>query len=298
MERRWPSCNRINKRSRWVQGAWTHKCPLNANLSVSERLTRSEISVHPAKSLPVKLGVYHITLPPVWYLITQNRIDICLIHRARCWNSFPVALQISLLRQAWMLGGYWSASSFCQWGPSWVCEAHLTYPRHIFPLLLWKSLLGLRKEWRRYPFGNLWRKNVQVSDHRLSLHGGYSGEDMLEDQPCKSYNWMRHSGHLQTLYCVAGDFSKIDKVVYHRRVLINSPLSWQYWTSICAIENFFALWTVVHCSFSLSTLQKHEHDTINCRGLDFTPTNSDQLKPDTPLIVVMHGLTGGMSTFC
>lgn len=33
--------------------------------------------------------------------------------------------------------------------------------------------------------------------------------------------WWLNSGHLQTAYCVFGDFSKIDKVKYNRHVFIS-----------------------------------------------------------------------------
>ena len=33
---------------------------------------------------------------------------------------------------------------------------------------------------------------------------------------------------------------------------------------------------------------------ISCRGLDFTPNDAENFKEDAPLIVVLHGLTGGM----
>jgi hypothetical protein len=33
------------------------------------------------------------------------------------------------------------------------------------------------------------------------------------------------------------------------------------------------------------------------RGLDFTPVDDTHLPPETPIIVVMHGLTGGMQYF-
>lgn len=32
---------------------------------------------------------------------------------------------------------------------------------------------------------------------------------------------------------------------------------------------------------------------ISCRGLDFTPVDDSDMPPDTPIVVVMHGLTGG-----
>ncbi|KAI0646954.1 AB-hydrolase YheT [Trametes meyenii] len=68
--------------------------------------------------------------------------------------------------------------------------------------------------------------------------------------------WWLHSGHLQTAYCVVGDFSKIDRVEYDRKLL--------------------------------RTL---DGGTI---GIDFTPPAQElTLKDDTPVIVVLHGLTGG-----
>ncbi|OBZ75228.1 Abhydrolase domain-containing protein [Grifola frondosa] len=68
--------------------------------------------------------------------------------------------------------------------------------------------------------------------------------------------WWLFSGHLQTAYCVLGDFSRIDKVEYDRTLL--------------------------------RTL---DGGTI---GIDITPPgNEDTLKEDTPIVVVLHGLTGG-----
>ncbi|KAI0637069.1 AB-hydrolase YheT [Trametes polyzona] len=68
--------------------------------------------------------------------------------------------------------------------------------------------------------------------------------------------WWLRSGHLQTAYCVVGDFSKIDKVEYDRKLI--------------------------------RTL---DGGTI---GIDLTPPAEERtLKDDTPIIVVLHGLTGG-----
>ncbi|KAI0748022.1 AB-hydrolase YheT [Daedaleopsis nitida] len=68
--------------------------------------------------------------------------------------------------------------------------------------------------------------------------------------------WWLNSGHLQTAYCVLGDFSKIDKVEYDRKLI--------------------------------RTL---DGGTI---GLDFTPPAQERtLEDDTPIVVVLHGLTGG-----
>ncbi|KAI0082681.1 AB-hydrolase YheT [Panus rudis PR-1116 ss-1] len=68
--------------------------------------------------------------------------------------------------------------------------------------------------------------------------------------------WWLASGHLQTLYCVVGDFSNVDKVEYDRTLL--------------------------------RTL---DGGTI---GLDFTPPQDQRMLPEeTPIVVVLHGLTGG-----
>ncbi|KIL00421.1 hypothetical protein PAXRUDRAFT_821713 [Paxillus rubicundulus Ve08.2h10] len=67
--------------------------------------------------------------------------------------------------------------------------------------------------------------------------------------------WWLPSGHLQTLYCVFGDFSQRDKVTYKR-----------------------------------TFLRLKDGGTL---GLDFTPVDDPDMPPDTPIVVVMHGLTGG-----
>ncbi|KAF9227946.1 AB-hydrolase YheT [Gyrodon lividus] len=60
---------------------------------------------------------------------------------------------------------------------------------------------------------------------------------------------------MQTLYCVIGDFSQRDKVVYKR-----------------------------------TFLRLKDGGTL---GLDFTPVDDGDMPPETPIVVVMHGLTGG-----
>ncbi|KAF8582691.1 AB-hydrolase YheT [Ramaria rubella] len=68
--------------------------------------------------------------------------------------------------------------------------------------------------------------------------------------------WWLFNGHLQTGYCVAGDFSTVDKIVYERHLL-----------------------------------RLQDGGTI---GVDFTgPCSQDALDPETPIVVVLHGLTGG-----
>ncbi|KAF8917536.1 AB-hydrolase YheT [Mucidula mucida] len=68
--------------------------------------------------------------------------------------------------------------------------------------------------------------------------------------------WWLSSGHLQTIYVVTGNFRKIDRVVYHR----------------------------IHLGLL-------DGGTL---GLDFAPLNHQtQLKDDTPIVVVLPGLTGG-----
>ncbi|KAG7445503.1 AB-hydrolase YheT [Guyanagaster necrorhizus] len=67
--------------------------------------------------------------------------------------------------------------------------------------------------------------------------------------------WWLPNGHLQLIYCVVGDFSKTDHVVYKR-----------------------------------TYLRLVDGGTL---GLDSTPPNQDSFNDDTPVVVVMHGLTGG-----
>ncbi|KAJ7219250.1 Alpha/Beta hydrolase protein [Mycena pura] len=67
--------------------------------------------------------------------------------------------------------------------------------------------------------------------------------------------WWLSSGHLQTIFCVVGDFSKIDRLQYNRKLL-----------------------------------RLVEGGTL---GLDFAPADSSRVREDVPIIVVLHGLTGG-----
>ncbi|GJJ09411.1 hypothetical protein Clacol_003633 [Clathrus columnatus] len=68
--------------------------------------------------------------------------------------------------------------------------------------------------------------------------------------------WWLFNGHLQTIYCAVGNFSHVGQVRYERRYL--------------------------------SLL---DGGTL---GLDFTgPHQQDEIRKDTPIVVVMHGLTGG-----
>ncbi|GLB34977.1 putative alpha/beta hydrolase fold [Lyophyllum shimeji] len=67
--------------------------------------------------------------------------------------------------------------------------------------------------------------------------------------------WWLFNGHLQTIYCVLGDFSKNDPMWYHRKYI-----------------------------------RLADGGTL---GLDFAPAEDHDAKEDTPVIVVMHGLTGG-----
>lgn len=58
----------------------------------------------------------------------------------------------------------------------------------------------------------------------------------------------------------------------------------------------------VHCASDLRdvrlTLLKLTINRFN-RGLDFTPSPTEpHLREDTPVIVVLHGLTGGESCLC
>ncbi|THU85085.1 hypothetical protein K435DRAFT_686298 [Dendrothele bispora CBS 962.96] len=67
--------------------------------------------------------------------------------------------------------------------------------------------------------------------------------------------WWLYSGHLQTLYCVLGDFSRVDKVVYER-----------------------------------TYLRLMDGGTL---GLDITPADQSNMPDTTPVLVVLTGLTGG-----
>ncbi|KAK2466937.1 hypothetical protein APHAL10511_001195 [Amanita phalloides] len=67
--------------------------------------------------------------------------------------------------------------------------------------------------------------------------------------------WWLFNGHLQTLYCVLGDFSKIDHIIYRRKYI-----------------------------------RLADGGTL---GLDFTSNTFSCRRDNTPVIVVMHGLTGG-----
>ncbi|KAI9446477.1 AB-hydrolase YheT [Lactarius indigo] len=73
--------------------------------------------------------------------------------------------------------------------------------------------------------------------------------------PFRPSRWL---GHLQTFYAVVGDFSAVNTLAYDRRLL---------------------------CVKDGGTL-----------GIDFTPPTSERVIPEeTPIIVVLHGLTGGLN---
>ena len=104
----------------------------------------------------------------------------------------------------------------------------------------------------------------------------------------------RHSGHLQTIYGSLFDFSLVDQVAYDRQVVshyytrrqLNSPSQAaspnQRWRNLVRLSGLI-LRSSAHCCD---------------RGLDFTPPASDCVLPDeTPIIVVLHGLTGGQHKF-
>ncbi|KAJ8489462.1 hypothetical protein ONZ45_g13567 [Pleurotus djamor] len=67
--------------------------------------------------------------------------------------------------------------------------------------------------------------------------------------------WWMFNGHSQTAYCVLGDFTRVDEVVYDRKYL-----------------------------------RLRDGGTI---GVDFTPADHQAVRADAPIIVVTHGLTGG-----
>ncbi|KAF8798005.1 AB-hydrolase YheT [Phlegmacium glaucopus] len=67
--------------------------------------------------------------------------------------------------------------------------------------------------------------------------------------------WWLFNGHLQTIYCVLGDFSKNDCMWYDRKYL-----------------------------------RLAEGGTL---GIDFAPSDQSKVPEDAPIVVVQHGLTGG-----
>ncbi|KDR81589.1 hypothetical protein GALMADRAFT_239633 [Galerina marginata CBS 339.88] len=67
--------------------------------------------------------------------------------------------------------------------------------------------------------------------------------------------WWLFNGHLQTMYCVMGDFSKNDRMWYNR-----------------------------------TYLRLADGGTL---GLDFAPADQSKVKSDAPIVIVQHGLTGG-----
>ncbi|KDR69701.1 hypothetical protein GALMADRAFT_40987, partial [Galerina marginata CBS 339.88] len=67
--------------------------------------------------------------------------------------------------------------------------------------------------------------------------------------------WWLSNGHLQTLYCIFGNFTGVDRMCYNR--------------------------TYLHL---------RDGGTL---GIDFAPIDHVTLKKDTPIIIIQHGLTGG-----
>ncbi|KAJ3543367.1 hypothetical protein NM688_g5859 [Phlebia brevispora] len=99
------------------------------------------------------------------------------------------------------------------------------------------------------------------SSSKISDAESISLEELVERR-CPSLHdvfaqaWWLPGGNLQTAYCVVGDFSQVDQVEYDRKLL-----------------------------------RTKDGGTI---GLDFTPSATEpHLRSDTPVIVVLHGLTGG-----
>jgi predicted alpha/beta-fold hydrolase len=100
----------------------------------------------------------------------------------------------------------------------------------------------------------------------------------------------QRSGHFQTIYGALGNLSVVDAVVYDRQVVSH------YYTKRRLIPTFAGgiskLKMAEPCWFIWSDLEelRSRYD----RGLDFTPPVSDCVLPDeTPIIVTLHGLSGG-----
>ncbi|KAF8894594.1 AB-hydrolase YheT [Infundibulicybe gibba] len=73
--------------------------------------------------------------------------------------------------------------------------------------------------------------------------------------------WWLFNGHLQTFYCILGDFSKNNRMWYDRKFIRLADGG-----TLCLTWG---------------------------RGLDFAPADASKAKDDVPIIVVNHGLTGG-----
>ncbi|KDR70330.1 hypothetical protein GALMADRAFT_76125 [Galerina marginata CBS 339.88] len=67
--------------------------------------------------------------------------------------------------------------------------------------------------------------------------------------------WWLYNGHLQTLYCLLGNFATVDRMWYAR--------------------------TYLHLT---------DGGTL---GIDFAPSDHFKLRNDTPIVIIQHGLTGG-----
>ncbi|KAK7014882.1 AB hydrolase-1 domain-containing protein [Favolaschia claudopus] len=124
-----------------------------------------------------------------------------------------------------------------------------------------------------FSVGRRWRKSSTILLHfsekpaslriRNTSDGSVSTESLenLVEIRCPSLRspfnpvWWLFSGHLQTIFCVVGDFSKSDQLQYNRTLL-----------------------------------RLEEGGTI---GLDFAPADHSKVPPDAPIIVILHGLTGG-----
>ncbi|KAJ8509095.1 hypothetical protein ONZ45_g8705 [Pleurotus djamor] len=101
---------------------------------------------------------------------------------------------------------------------------------------------------------------LPVSNHGVEKFSSFPLAELVYNR-CSSlfsdFNppWWMFNGHLQTAYCVLGDFTRVDEVVYDRKYL-----------------------------------RLRDGGTI---GLDFTPADHQAVRADAPIIVVTHGLTGG-----
>jgi len=95
------------------------------------------------------------------------------------------------------------------------------------------------------------------------------------------------------MYCVVGDFSKSDQVIYERQVTETQL--------IFSVNNFleqnvspFDRW---RHTVGRSQSESSTWISLSCRGLDFTPPDEQVVSEQAPCIVVTHGLTGGARVF-
>lgn len=85
----------------------------------------------------------------------------------------------------------------------------------------------------------------------------------------------------ETRLCITGDYIQAKKFDNVDTIIQDLSPSARWWNSVSSFQ-------LLQRFFSTMCLM------TTIRGLDFTPVDNTHLPPETPIIVVMHGLTGGM----